>query len=162
MNPFALTFKHMSQVPPALTTDHLRSRNHQLVVRLQGHRRGRNRLIETRPSRTAVVFGIGNKEGMPTSGTTKGSLIRLSVLFDGDLVQDRGSGGFGSLLSENIVLVRRQKLLPFLVRLLNGKAGAVFGCSILGHMLGRSMGSLICCKALDSGKAVHRIKHAAE
>ena len=160
-----LTFKDMPQVSPALTADHLRPGNHQLVVRLQSDCRGRNRLIETRPARPAVVFGGGSKQGMPATGATKGSRIGLAILFDRDLVEDRGSRGFGSLLAQNVVLVGGQNLFPFVVGFFNRKAGAILGDSrwvIPRHEKSRSMSSCSSCKVVNSSKALHRNKHNAE
>src|SRR5450631_232779 len=67
---------------------------------------------EARPARPALELGLRFEERQLAAGTSKNILAML-------LQQRAAEGPFGALVSENLILVRREQAPPFLVGLLH-------------------------------------------
>src|SRR5437868_3854427 len=67
----------------------------------------RHRLVETRPAAAGFVFGLRTEERIAAAGAA----IHAGVLGVGVFAGERALGPF---LAKNVILLRRQRLTPFL------------------------------------------------
>src|SRR5579863_6999692 len=99
----------MAQMAATAAAMHLGPRQKQLEIE-RGFDRPLDRSKETRPSRTAVEFGLRRVERLSAAGAAIGS---PSVL----VIERTGVSALGSVLTQDAILLGGESLSPFGVRL---------------------------------------------
>src|SRR5258708_6265808 len=97
----------MTEMPAAATAMHLGT-SHEKTAIGRGLDSVFERRIEARPAGTAVEFGVGGKQRLPTAGT----MIDAGIVF---LVERARTGTFGTMLAQDAKLLAGQFPAPCLV-----------------------------------------------